>query len=245
MNLYIILVICLIPSTMAVVPACPGSSYCKACSTSTATHCTLCFNWKLGMIGPRYLSGNKCLNAQTAIPYCKVYCPNATTAMTGADSCEQCDNGSLVLEVTSAGVTSVVCNLLPPGCSALADCEQQKCASSDGGHNFTATCLLCKSSKGASAANACAGTIIANCDNARWVAGAQHCAYPKSGYAVESTGLTSVAYTADSNCQQLAAGSDTQCQSCWDGYYWNTSVCKLSGKLLGAAFLAAVGFFVY
>jgi hypothetical protein len=53
-----------------------------------------------------------------------------------------------------------------------------------------------------------------------------------------------IAYTTESNCAHLAAGFTTQCLTCWDGYYWNTTVYKLSAKLLRAAFLAIVGLFV-
>jgi hypothetical protein len=55
MKLSILLVICLIASTMAVVPACVSATYCGECSvTAPATDCVACHNMK-GTVGPRFL----------------------------------------------------------------------------------------------------------------------------------------------------------------------------------------------
>ena len=245
MKLSIILVVCLIASTMAVVPACLAASYCKAWSITTANNCDRCHNWKLGTIGATYVSANACLNGVAALAGCKIYNPNTITAANGAGSCRQCNSSKPIVELTAGGDTSVVCAAtLPTGCPPIANCEPQICASSDASPTYTATCLHCSSGKGVSAANACAATIMTNCETSWWAGTAQVCGYPKSGYAVERISLVLHAYATDSDFQQLATRSTTQCQTCWDGYYWNTTVWKLSAKLLGSAFLVVVGFFV-
>jgi len=247
MKLSITLVICLIASTIAVVPACLAASYCKSCSTVTSTTCTSCFNWKMGTIGPKYMTSPTCANSVLAVAGCKIYSPNLTSATPGAGACQNCDSSKPIVELSVGGITQGVCaSSLPTGCTDIANCGQMLCSSSDAGVTYTATCKMCSSGKGASAINACAGTIITNCDVSYWSAsaGVAVCGYPKSGYAVDSTSLILTAYTTDSNCQQLVAGSTSQCGTCWDGYYWNTNVCKLSAKLLGAAFLAIISLFV-
>ena len=245
MKLSIILVICLIASTMAVAPACLAASYCKTCSTTDGTTCDACFNYKLGTIGAKYKTGSTCTNSATAITNCKIYSSGlvaASTLLSGA--CTVCDSDYTTVETTAGGVVTPTCVATrPAACAAITDCMQVRCATSNAGTTYTSTCSLCDKGKGASAVNACAGTILANCDYSMW-GSAQNCYYASSGYVVASTSLTVVAYTTDSNCQTLAASSTTQCQECWDGYYWNTTVCKLSAKVLGAAFLAVVALFI-
>jgi hypothetical protein len=226
-------------------PACVAASYCKACSTTTVTECAMCFNYKLGTIGARYKTGTTCTNSLSAISNCNTYNPDltvSTVASTGA--CQTCDSDYAVVETTTAGVIAVTCVDLPTGCADITDCMQVVCKTSNAGTTYASTCGVCDSGKGHSAANACAATIITNCDYTTWSGTVQNCKFADSGYAVASTMLTAVAYTTDSNCQTLATTVTTDCQVCWDGYYWNTTVCLLSAKLLGAAFLAVVALFI-
>ena len=249
MKLYIILLVCLISSTMSLVPACRAENYCKGCSTTTPTACTSCFNWKLGHVGAKYLTGTTCLNSATVIIRCMRYdsgLRSASTLLPGA--CQQCDPLYTLVEksVTIKGHVTVTPTCVPnrpTGCAAIRECMQLKCSSSDAGYTYTSTCSLCNKGKGASATNFCVGTIIPNCNYSMWVS-QQKCLYAHRGYAVAFGNLSAVAYTIDINCQSLATGSTTQCQECWDGYYWNWIHCRLSAKLLGTAFLAIVGLFV-
>jgi hypothetical protein len=87
----------------------------------------------------------------------------------------------------------------------------------------------------------CTATQIANCDM-EWSDGAAQCYVAKAGYAVAVGITTTIAYTTDVNCQILLDA--TQCGTCKDTYFWDTTVCTLSAKLLGAAFLAVVALFI-
>jgi hypothetical protein len=73
MKLSILLVICLIASTMAVTPACLAASYCKGGNTTVATTCDTCFNYKLGTIGAKFKAAGTttCTNSVSAISSCK------------------------------------------------------------------------------------------------------------------------------------------------------------------------------
>jgi hypothetical protein len=243
----LIVVCCLIASTFAVVPACIAANYCRGCDTSIATNCTRCHNYHMGTIGAKFLTSNNCVNSLTPIVGCKIYYDRLTTAPTStvAGSCVMCDKEMPIVETTTAGVVSVTCEKdLPTGCTKIDNCHQPKCTTADAGVNYTSTCVQCEKGKGASAIDACAATIPANCEVSAWIGGAAKCEYASKDYAMDSTWLTPVAYTTDSACQALMAGSITQCQICWDGYYWDTTVCKLSTQLIGAAFLFVVGLFI-
>jgi hypothetical protein len=243
----LIVVCCLIASTFAVVPACVAANYCRGCSTTIATNCTRCHNWHMGTIGAKFLSNNACVNSLTPIEGCKIYKDTLTTAPTAnqAGSCVMCDKHMPIVETTASSVVTVTCAKIPPtGCAKIDNCEQMKCETSDSGASYTATCSMCEKGKGASAANACAGTIPVNCEVAAWIGSAAKCYYPSKGYAMDSTWVTPIAYTTDPACQALASGTTTQCQICWDGYYWDATVCKLSAKLIGASFLFIVGLFI-
>jgi hypothetical protein len=147
---------------------------------------------------------------------------------------------------TTGAAIGITCpKIRPTLCDAIADCKQQECKTSDKGATYTAACVMCDSGKGASTVNACAGIIMTNCNLSFRSSTQQGCTYPKSSYVPVSDKLSLVAYFTDLNCQVLASGSTTQCQTCWDGYFWATINCKLSAKLLGAAFLFAVGLFIY
>jgi hypothetical protein len=247
MKISILIVVCgLIASTFALVPACVAANYCRGCDTSIPTNCTLCHNWHLGTIGAKALVNNNCVTSLTAIKGCKIYKGDLTTASTAiAGSCIMCSKDHPIVEITASGVVTVTCDkTAPTGCAKIDNCQQMKCETSDAGANYTSSCTVCAKGKGASAANACAATIPANCEVAIWFGGAALCTYPSKGYAMDSTYVTPVAYTTDTACQALVSGSTTQCQVCWDGYYWDTTLCKLSAKLIGAAFLVIVGLFI-
>merc|ERR1711988_59338 len=124
----------------------------------------------------------------------------------------------------------------PTGCTtAIANCDQHKCT---GG---VLTCALCKSGKGHSAANLCAGTIMAGCDVTYWDT-AMKCYFPKSGFAVVFAETTTTAFTTDKNCKSLQNGSTTVCRNCWDAYYWNTTKCKLASQILAMGAIAIASF---
>jgi hypothetical protein len=152
MKLSILLVICLIASTMAATPACLAASYCKGCNTTVATTCDTCFNYKLGTIGPKWKSGTTCTNSLSAIANCKTYSPfltAATTALTGA--CVTCDSDYAVVETTTGGVTTPTCVSRPTACADITDCMQVVCKTGDAGATYASTCKICDSGKGASA----------------------------------------------------------------------------------------------
>jgi hypothetical protein len=245
MKISMILAICFIASTMAVVPACAAASHCKSCSTTTSTACTGCYNYK-GDTGPRYLSAAACKNKVTAIKHCKIYDDSLNAAATNKEgACWMCDFGEVILETTTGNDVAITCpKTRPILCAAIANCKQQECKTSDAGTTYTTACVLCESYFGASAANACAGNMMPNCYHSFWSSTVQGCTYPKSGYVAASDKLSVIAYTTDVNCQVLASGSTTQCQTCWDGYYWASQDCKLSANLLGAGFFFAVGLFI-
>lgn len=248
MKLTILLTFCLIATALAVTPACVAANYCKGCSETVATTCTSCHNWKMGKIGAKYLATDKCLLSVTAIANCKIYSSGLTVASTlSTGACLMCDSGYTMVETTTTGpvITPTCVKTKPTACTLVANCSNTNCKTSDAGVTFTTpTCNSCDSGKGASTASACAGTIVANCDTALWNGTAQACHYPKSNYAVASTGLTTVAYTTDKNCQQLQSVTATNCENCWDGYYWNTTSCKLSAKVMVAGLLFLIGLFI-
>merc|ERR1712086_1249918 len=61
---------------------------------------------------------------------------------------------------------------------------------------------------------------------------------------VVNAGTSTVAYTTDKNCRQLGSVVTTQCVECWDGYYWNTTMCKLFSKVFVAGFMVFIGMFI-
>jgi hypothetical protein len=81
MNLSIILVVFLIASTMAVL-SCTAAAICKECYGNVLDDCYNCFNWKLGTVGPRYLSGLDCKNTADFIINCKIYSETLLAAST-------------------------------------------------------------------------------------------------------------------------------------------------------------------
>lgn len=246
MKISTILVICLIASTKAVVPACLAENYCKSCSTTVATACTGCYNYK-GLIAPRYLSASDCKNSLTAIKGCKIYDDSLTSADTTIEgACRMCDFGYVILQTTTGTDVAITClDIRPTLCAAINHCKQQECKTFDAGVTYTTACVMCDSTKGASAANACEGVKIPNCYLSFWSSTQQGCTYPNPGYVTASDKLSLVAYSTDVNCQVLASGSTTQCQTCWDGYYWALTDCKLSAKLLGATLLLSVSLFIH
>jgi hypothetical protein len=246
MKLSILLVICLIASTMAVTPACVSSTYCKGCSNTTATSCTSCYN-STGTVGPRFLADAKCEGALDLITNCKTYSKSFTskTTATVTEACFMCDDKTYwakELKADAAATITVTCSKTPQtGCTLITDCAQSICkgVAATGLH----TCALCDVAKGAKAdGTACDATIITNCSQEYSNGTAAECYNAATGYAV-AVGLTSViAYTTDVNCQILLDA--TQCGTCKDTYWWDTTKCALSAKLLGAAFLAVVALFI-
>jgi hypothetical protein len=174
----------------------------------------------------------------------QTYSPSLTVATTAsAGACQTCDSDYAVFESVASTVITVTCVALPTGCADITDCMQVKCFTDDGGTTYSSTCNVFDLGKGANATNTCTGTIITNCDYASFGTD-QNCMYVSSGYAVANDSLSAIAYTTDSNCQRLVTGITTQCQHCWDGYYWKTTICLLSTKLLGAAFLAVIALII-
>merc|ERR1712021_102590 len=68
------------------------------------------------------------------------------------------------------------------------------------------------------------------------------CKLCDSGKGAAST--STVAYTTDKNCRKLGSVVTTQCVECWDGYYWNTTMCKLFSKVFVAGFMVFIGMFI-
>jgi len=240
----------LIATAVAVTPACAPASYCRGCSETTATHCTTCHNWMSGTLGPRYLATNTCTTAMTAVTDCMVYADQTSAASTTTDNCMICKKGYYMVSgtnATNANKATTCVKTIPTGCVAIANCRTTKCSQAAGGAaTYTATCQVCDAGKGAASTTACTATILANCDTAYWTAGStvQGCWYPKSGYAVVNAGTSTVAYTTDKNCRQLGSVVTTQCVECWDGYYWNTTMCKLFSKVFVAGFMVFIGMFI-
>jgi len=239
----------LIATAVAVTPACAPASYCRGCSETTATHCTTCHNWMSGTLGPRYLATNTCTTAMTAVTDCLIYADQTSAASTTTDNCMICKKGYYMVSgtnATNANKATTCVKTIPTGCVAIANCRTTKCSQAAGGAaTYTATCQVCDAGKGAASTTACTGTILANCDTAYWTPGStvQACWYPKSGYAVVNASTSTVAYTTDKNCRQLGVVT-TQCIECWDGYYWNTTMCKLFSKVFVAGFMVFIGMFI-
>lgn len=239
---FFVLLLVLIASAIAVTPACAPASYCKGCSETVATTCTSCFNWMAGAIGPKAMisPATTCGTAVAAITNCQIYNSGNGQAAAKAGTCLLCKDGNVVVETQPTSILTAyvpTCPATAPsGCTKIANCKQTKCSKAFGATAYTTTCSLCDSGKGPSSATACAGTIMANCDLAYWSSSVQGCWHPKSGYAVVNGAASTVAYTTDKNCVMLGVVA-TQCVSCWDGYYWNTTSCKLFASLIsGAAF---------
>jgi hypothetical protein len=206
------------------------------------------------------------------ITNCKIYNPKLIAKTTGTTSgdCLLCDDKSYWLreeEAPAATTLTITCDTTnqdpTDGCKdKIVDCDQNRCK----GKKFVAAsrrilgefehdrilvdkvvsvkaCMMCVAGKGAKGdRSACAETIITNCSQEYGNGTAAECYTPATGYAV-AVGLTStIAYTADVNCQILLDA--TQCGTCKDGYWWDTTKCTLSAKLLGAAFLAVVTLFI-
>jgi hypothetical protein len=200
----------------------------------------------MGTIGARFLASSKCEGAVTAITNCNVYNPNlASAGTTISGACMFCDATYTLVETTDATPTTTPTCVatIPTGCTASANCAQVLC-SIDAAPATTPTCVLCNKDIASAGANSCTGVGVTGCAQARWnVAGSvSHCYHPSTGYAIMADFVTLQTYTTDPNCQFLV--SATQCGTCKDGYYWDTTVCTLSAKLLGAAFLAVVALFI-
>lgn len=157
-----------------------------------------------------------------------------------------CDFGYVILQTTTGTDVAITWpDIRPTLCAAIDHSKQQECKTSDDAATYTTACVMCDIARGASAANACAGVIIPNCYLSFWSSTQQGCSYPNPGYVTASDKLSLVAYSTPVDCKVLASGSTTQCQTCWDGYYWALTGCKISAKLLVATFLFAVGLFIH
>merc|ERR1712153_18694 len=176
-----------------------------------------------------------------------IYSHQTTAASTSGSNCQMCKKGYYMVlgtNATNANKATTCVKTIPTGCVAIANCRQTMCEQgASGAATYTASCKICDSGKGAASTTTCTGTIIANCDMSYWST-AQGCWYPKSGYAVVNAGTSTVAYTTDKNCRKLGSVVTTQCVECWDGYYWNTTMCKLFSKVFVAGFMVFIGMFI-
>ena len=167
---FFVLLLVLIASAIAVTPACAPASYCKGCSETVATTCTSCYNGNDPKIGPKAMvsPATTCAVAVTAITDCLFYNPSNGQAAVKASTCRFCKNGNVSVDdqlAASAAYTPTCPATLPTGCTKVANCKQSKCVRTFGS-TYTVSCAICDSGMGPSASNACAGTIIANCEQA-------------------------------------------------------------------------------
>jgi hypothetical protein len=241
MKLGIVLLFIVASTAFAGTPACAPANKCMSCDETNVTRCLSCFNFGLGTVLARFLSAHRCTDRATTITDCKYLSPDLTTAATNISTgCFKCINSDLAVIFNSQKTPDTIhCKELPTGCNAIVDCEQMHCETTDG-ENYTSKCLLCARGKGAFVAGGvttqCNSAMMNNCD---YMTGLK-CYWPSFGYAVDFEGTATVSYTTDSNCKALQQTTRTNCRICWDGYYWDTSMCKLRSGIMAVGLLGAV-----
>jgi len=133
-------------------------------------------------------------------------------------------------------------------CAVISGCKQTACITNVSTNSVF--CLFCESGQYPATANSsgniltCTGTkpstAIANCyynTNSSSSSTITHsCGGCDSGYALNSSS-TCVAHTASEGCLSLQT-DNTNCASCWHGYYFSAALCVLKsfvGVLVGLA----------
>lgn len=241
MNLAIVLLFIVASTAFAGTPACAPTDYCMSCDETNTTRCLSCFNFGTGKVRARYLTSHKCLNTATVIIDCQYLSPFLTSVDPNVSSgCFKCANSDHAVIFNSFPTPDTIhCKALPTGCTAIVGCEQMHCSTTDG-KNYTAKCLLCAKGKGTFVAGGvttqCNTPIMINCD----YMSDNKCYWPSNGYVVDFEGTATVSYTTDGNCKSLQQTTRTNCRVCWDGYYWDTSMCKLGSGIVTVGLLGAV-----
>jgi len=203
------------------------------CDETVVTKCVQCFNYGSGTILPRYLASDNCKSLVNKIAQCKYMSPDLVSGETNISTgCIRCEDSSHVIEFnTFKNPDTLKCKAIPPGCTDITDCEQMHCTTTDG-TTYTSKCLLCAKGKGSFVAGGvttqCNGTMMTNCD---YMAD-NKCAFPSSGYVVDYDGTATVSFSKDANCKSLQQVTTANCRICWDGYYWDSTLCKLVGKIM-------------
>lgn len=258
MKLLILALVAIYFCAIQAAPSCTSANYCMGCHASTADKCTSCFSWASGSIKAKALNSST-YDCKTALSYtvtdAKYYDGAATT--TTAASANSNYNHVMVcskdfLNYTSASGANACSNTALTGCTKIDNCDQTVCWDASG--TVTGGCRLCKkdysqtiTSSLKPGGSACAsGNTITNCETQfgyyNGSTTAAVCATCKSKYAVSNGSAGCTAYTTDSNCRYLASGN-TECDSCWHAYYWNTSTCKLVANILSFAMIGVAAFF--
>lgn len=240
MKLLFICAITLLVSYSLSAPSCAASGYCMGCSDTTANSCTSCFNWGSGSVKARALISNACgtqITTARQIADCEFY--NGTDSNTNTrtiGSCTKCKKDFRNYVETSNTPTCSNTAILTSTCPKISNCLNTNCY--DGTTDSTG-CQLCKKNYSATTlvnasvgGSSCSSTMaITNCEYSYLTTAGASCYSCKANYAVDSATTACASYTTDKNCRQLHSGN-TNCSQCWHSYYWNTSTCKLSAKII-------------
>lgn len=233
---------------------CKKSSKCLGCDSVIQDKCTSCFNGGMTNAGARMLSFdpeqgvNNCkgnLEVQRTIPGCKYYSGRETTGgKNDVSTCFRCEEGFLNWdELTGKAECS---DKKGPGCvdleKPIPNCLNTVCFSGKAGNSYG--CRMCdkKYSGYIWDENNNAGSlvcmkiiVISNCEFSLQVSTSTFFCYScLVEFAVSSNETQCVSFTKDTTCRKLGSGN-TQCEYCWDGYYWDTVKCILNGYIRGLA----------
>lgn len=231
---------------------CKKSSYCLGCDSVIQDKCTACFNGGLSGIGTRELSFdpvqgvNNCKNflvEERRIKGCKYYSGSETTGgQNDVNTCFRCEEAylnwdELTLKAECSDIKGLGCKDLE---KPIPNCLSTVCFSGRSGNSYG--CRMCdkKYSGYIWDENNNAGSlvcmkiiVISNCEFSRQVSTSTFFCYScLVGFAVSSNETQCVAFTKDTTCRKLGSGN-TQCEYCWDGYYWDTVKCILAGYIPG------------
>lgn len=224
---------------------CTSSNHCMACNLTTKNSCDACFNWGAGVIKARARDAAATPpNCQTKLTMrtgdCKFYKGVALTTDTvrAVDSCSLCNND--FLHWTQSNNTPK-CLKKVPGCTKIENCLTTVCFNATTGDS-TIGCRMCEkgfvgltwdSLNNAGSSVCKKTTMIQNCDfHIQQSSSVHNCYSCASGYSVSSDSKTCVSYSTISDCRTLQTGN-SECYYCWHSYYWDGSLCRLDGGLMG------------
>jgi len=241
-----IIALCLIGFAIAAQSNPLATSYCMGIADGSA-NCTQCYNYGTGTIAPRYLSSNLCTGELTKITDCLWYANTKANDTRAATDCGQCNGKDWMNVAQGASAWTVACSAAIPtsgtttACDAnVTNCTQTYCLSATNGAAYVKGCRLCDAtyhgnggttalgyescllSTGGGGAAEISGCSIYNPLNKL------QCMVCASGKAVPTANDTScVDFTADSNCRKTGGASNTYCNECKNGYYFNAQTCTI------------------
>lgn len=247
MKISILIILAISIIKINAIPKCRKELFCMGCYQSYEDECSSCFNWGSGKIQARTMQSYICadiLSLSLQVKDCKYYSGGLSTGATQtADNCQVCNK--TWLNWTVHGATAACSNNpVATKCLEIKNCSQNVCYK-NADNSYFAGCRMCDEGYHGTGTRNMAGapecikivthegvtpvacTSYKNCERYMESSTCTSCASCKAGYAVASDKLSCKAYTEDPNCNRLYSTFPNWCEVCWNGYYWDTSVCKL------------------